>query len=69
MKRTADGKPISLADCPQKSKHTKCPTGYIAWHDWAERKSKKHRQVKCPGCGLYAIWKRKKRKGGDADGR
>ena len=37
-------------------KHTKCPTGYIEWHHWAEKKSKTHKQIKCGGCGLYAVW-------------
>jgi hypothetical protein len=36
--------------------HTRCPSGYIEWHDWAEQKSKTHLQVKCPECGLYSIW-------------
>lgn len=35
------------------------PLGYLAWHDWAERKSRRHYQVRCPGCGLYKIWRRK----------
>ena len=41
-------------------KHTKQPTEYIAWHDWAEKKSKRHTQVQCPDCGLWVIWKRRK---------
>lgn len=40
--------------------HTECPTGYMAWHDWAEKKTETHYQVRCPGCGLYAIWKKKR---------
>lgn len=37
--------------------HTPCPEGYLAWHAWAGRMSRTgHRQVKCPGCGLWAIW-------------
>lgn len=38
------------------------PTGYLAWHAWAERKSRRHYQVKCPKCGLLHIWKRKPRR-------
>lgn len=41
-------------------KHTKCPEGYIGWHMWAEKKVKTHKQERCPKCGLWAIWKRKK---------
>ena len=33
------------------------PTGYLAWHEWAEKKARTHRQTRCPGCGLYKIWK------------
>ncbi len=36
------------------------PTGYLAWHEWAEQKAKTHRQSKCPTCGLYAVWTPKK---------
>lgn len=48
--------------CPQRRRHTPCPEGYMAWHEWAEKKGRTHRAVKCPGCGLYAIWVRKARK-------
>lgn len=45
--------------CPNKAKHTESPDGYIAWHEWAERKAKTHVQERCPGCGLFMIWKPK----------
>lgn len=45
--------------CPQQDKHTPCPSGYVEWHDWAAKMSETHKQVRCSGCGLYAIWKRK----------
>jgi hypothetical protein len=48
-----------VAECPRARLHTECPAGYVAWHLWAERKSRRHYQVRCPGCGLFAIWKRK----------
>jgi hypothetical protein len=35
------------------------PRGYLAWHEWAEEKSKTHSQRRCPHCGLYAIWEPK----------
>ena len=36
--------------------HTPQPNGYIAWHNWAEKKSKTHDQVRCGECGLLNIW-------------
>lgn len=36
--------------------HTYGPTGYLAWHEWAEKMSKTHRQLRCSGCGLWMIW-------------
>lgn len=36
--------------------HTPAPTGYAAWHAWAGRMSRTHRQVRCPGCGLFNVW-------------
>lgn len=39
--------------------HTPCPSGYIQWHSWAEKMSETHRQIKCPGCGLWAVWVKK----------
>ena len=42
--------------CPLETDHTPCPDGYLAWHEWAEQKSKTHRQVRCPGCDLLTIW-------------
>lgn len=42
--------------CRQSKLHTPSPEGYLAWHEWAEKKSKTHRQERCPGCGLWAIW-------------
>ena len=48
-----------LDRCPERSKHTPSPAGYLAWHEWADRKSRRHYQVRCPGCGLFAVWRRK----------
>jgi hypothetical protein len=44
------------AACPNKEGHTICPKGYIAWHAWAEKMSKTHQQIQCPGCGYWMIW-------------
>lgn len=46
-------------DCPDVRKHTKTPSGYIQFHEWAEKKSKTHKQIKCPTCGFWAIWVKK----------
>lgn len=45
-----------IPTCPQQAGHSLQPTGYLPWHEWAEKHSKTHRQVLCSGCGLYAIW-------------
>lgn len=37
-------------------KHTKCPTGYLTWHEWADKKAKTHKQKRCPVCHLWKIW-------------
>ena len=42
--------------CPEAENHTPCPEGYVARSDWAQAMMKAHRQIKCPGCGLYKIW-------------
>lgn len=37
------------------------PVDYCLWFEWAKKKSKTHRQERCPECGLYKIWVRRKR--------
>lgn len=50
-----------LEECPNRSQHVKgAPEGYINWHAWAERKAKTHTQHRCKGCGLWAIWRRRR---------
>lgn len=44
------------AELNPKCKHTPCPVGYLGWHDWAQKKAKTHKQVKCEHCELFAIW-------------
>lgn len=47
--------------CPKRLKHTVSPSGYVAWHEWAaEMKGDGYRARVCEGCGLYAIWEKKK---------
>ena len=36
--------------------HTYGPSGYVAWHEWAERMAETHDQEQCSGCGLWMIW-------------
>ena len=49
------GRPVP-ADPDECEPHTKAPTGYLAWHEWAERMDKTHLARQCRGCGLWAIW-------------
>lgn len=46
--------------CPDRKHHTEQPDSldhdYLAWHAWALKMSKTHEQIKCKGCGLWAIW-------------
>ena len=51
--------PTDPTPCTNANEHTKSPDGYIEWHEWAERKGKTHRSTKCPGCGLYEIWRKR----------
>jgi predicted RNA-binding Zn-ribbon protein involved in translation (DUF1610 family) len=41
-------------------KHTSCPTGYVAWHTWAEKKARTHDQYQCPACGRWTIWRKRR---------
>ena len=36
--------------------HTKRPEGFVAFQEWAEKKAKTHDQIRCPVCGLWAVW-------------
>ena len=36
--------------------HTPHPTLYHAQYEWTERAAKTHSQIRCPRCGLWAIW-------------
>jgi hypothetical protein len=52
---------VSAKRCPDT--HTLCPEGYLAWHEWAERKAKTHECTQCPECFLWGIWVRKVKSG------
>src|SRR5215213_8397545 len=43
------------SNCPNKESHTPMPTGYLAWHELVYKMKRTHRQIKCPGCGLFKI--------------
>jgi hypothetical protein len=51
--------------CPNAKRHTKQPAGYVAWFEWAEKKGKTHRQIRCHGCNLLKIWIPKRDAGGE----
>lgn len=42
--------------CDEIERHTACPRAYDWWHEWAEKMSKTHNQVRCPCCGFLSIW-------------
>jgi len=46
-------KPATTPECEP---HEPSPSG-MAWFEWADRMARNgHRQRKCRGCGLYAVW-------------
>lgn len=50
-------KPIVIKDvCERQADHTPTPSGYIAFHAWAQEMSESHTQVQCEDCGLWAVW-------------
>lgn len=42
--------------CRSERIHTPMPEGYLDRAEWAEKKVKTHEQVRCPTCGLWAVW-------------
>ena len=63
MKIVIDPKHVQdSASCPRAELHTSCPSGYIAWHGWADEMVKTHRAQRCPGCHLWRVWVSKKTK-------
>ena len=48
-----------LENCPNKASHMLGPSGYLERTEWAEAMRKTHRQERCPGCGLWVIWRPK----------
>ena len=54
-----------------KCHHTQQPTNlsYGGSFEWAEKKTRRHKQTKCPNCGLWAIWIRRGKNELDYGGR
>lgn len=51
--------PMAVEPCAAcKKRQEKEPQGYVAWMEWAEKKSRRYRQTQCPTCGRFSIWKR-----------
>jgi len=44
--------------CPTPEKHTPHPKRQFAHAAWAEEMLRTHKQTRCPGCNLWAIWVR-----------
>jgi hypothetical protein len=42
--------------CPCADLHELMPPGYVARQLWCEQMARTHKQVRCPGCQLYAVW-------------
>lgn len=47
---------MKASECPEVERHTPFSGGYVAWHEWATKMGKTHRQERCPCCGFYAVW-------------
>ncbi len=46
------------APCPNEGEHTPSPASYVGWFEWAARMNYLgFSQSRCPGCGLYEIWR------------
>ena len=62
MIRTPAQMKLTEDTCPDKDKHTPSPDGYVPWSEWADMMVETHKQVQCATCGLWAIWKPKRKK-------
>lgn len=36
--------------------HTPHPEGYMQHHEWMRMASRTHSAIRCPHCGLWAVW-------------
>lgn len=45
-------------ECPNATNHTPSPQSYVGRQEWARAMVRAgFRQFRCPGCGLWAIWR------------
>ncbi len=58
MKTHSEKRDRPHVPCPNLAQHTDQPTGYLAWHSWADRMAKAgwNNDQPCPGCGKHQIW-------------
>lgn len=48
---------LTAEQCPDAAtRHTKAPHSYLAWHEWATKMGRTHRQERCPTCGFFSVW-------------
>jgi hypothetical protein len=47
---------MKVDECPDKANHTPCPESYMRFVNWADEKSKTHKQIRCTTCNKFAIW-------------
>ena len=48
--------PEHIERSAEECRHTSQPEEYNQWHEWAKHAHETHSQVKCPHCGLWAVW-------------
>lgn len=48
--------------CENAAEHMASPVLELHKYEWAERMMRTHDQLRCDGCGLYVIWRRRRRR-------
>jgi len=54
--------PSEPTPCPSAHLHTEGPPGYIDRAEWAAAMARTHTVERCPGCGLWKVWRPKVRR-------
>ena len=49
-----------VPSCPPRKNES---LGYVDGHNWAIKKNLTHKQLQCPKCDLWHIWKQRPKKG------